>query len=105
MNDSAKVLLGFISGLAAGITAGVLLAPDKGDSTRKLLAEKAKTLSSDVSGKLEQFSMEKINEVAKSAMDSVKDYANKMVQKEKEQPTEVKVETVTPEPATAPKDA
>lgn len=40
MNSTTKFLLGFIAGALSGATIGLLLAPDKGDETRKLIAEK-----------------------------------------------------------------
>ena len=35
MNTETKVSLGFFSGIIAGICAGLLLAPEKGNKTRK----------------------------------------------------------------------
>ncbi len=37
----SKVLLGFLAGAAAGALAGILLAPDSGENTRKKIAAKA----------------------------------------------------------------
>lgn len=41
MNDNAKVFLGFIAGLCAGAVAGILLAPDRGDATRRMIADRS----------------------------------------------------------------
>ncbi len=40
MNSSGRFLLGFIAGAITGATLGMLLAPDKGEETRKLISEK-----------------------------------------------------------------
>jgi gas vesicle protein len=37
-----KSLIGFITGLAAGVVAGILLAPEKGSDTRKTIGKKSK---------------------------------------------------------------
>ena len=39
MNNSAKILFGFIAGAAIGGALGLLLAPDKGSETRRKIAE------------------------------------------------------------------
>lgn len=80
MNDNAKVFLGFIAGLCAGAVAGILLAPDRGDATRRMIADRAKTLGTDVGDQLNP-SMEKIADAAKVAIESITDQANKILQK------------------------
>ena len=40
MNSTTKFLLGFIAGALSGATIGLLLAPDKGEETRKFINEK-----------------------------------------------------------------
>ncbi|MBN2893797.1 MAG: YtxH domain-containing protein [Bacteroidales bacterium] len=40
MNSTTKFLLGFIAGALSGATVGLLLAPDKGEETRKLIVDK-----------------------------------------------------------------
>ncbi len=40
MNATARFLLGFVAGALTGVTIGMLLAPDRGEDTRKLIAEK-----------------------------------------------------------------
>lgn len=44
MTNSAKIVTGVIVGTALGAVLGVLFAPEKGSSTRALLAKKAKKL-------------------------------------------------------------
>ena len=39
-NTTTKFLLGFIAGALTGATLGLLLAPEKGDETRKLIRDK-----------------------------------------------------------------
>ncbi len=80
MSDNTKVFLGFLAGLGAGVLVGVLLAPEKGDETRKILAEKAKTFSTDFSEQWEQLnpSVDKLKQV----LDSASEYANKIIAKE-----------------------
>lgn len=73
MDNSTKVFLGFMTGLFAGVVAGVLLAPDKGDKTRRLLTDKA----------LEQLnpSFEKAKEFSKSVGESLSETFNEYSQK------------------------
>lgn len=40
MKTTGKFLLGFVTGALAGATIGMLLAPDKGEETRKLIVDK-----------------------------------------------------------------
>ena len=42
MNKYSKMGLIFLAGAAAGVIAGILLAPDKGAETRRKMADKAK---------------------------------------------------------------
>ncbi len=46
MNDNQKTLLSFIVGAAAGVAAGMLLAPYSGQESRKKIAEGANNLKS-----------------------------------------------------------
>jgi gas vesicle protein len=39
MKTTGRFLLGFIAGALAGATLGLLMAPEKGDDTRKLIVE------------------------------------------------------------------
>jgi gas vesicle protein len=60
--SNTKTILGFAAGAAAGILAGILLAPDKGANTRKKIAGKANEVTDGVQASLENF----INEVKKA---------------------------------------
>lgn len=45
MKDFSKVMLSFIVGALAGAAAGILLAPDKGENTRKKIKDSIDDLS------------------------------------------------------------
>lgn len=45
MKDISKVMLSFIVGALAGAAAGILLAPDKGENTRKKIKDSIDDLS------------------------------------------------------------
>jgi len=45
MKDLSKVLLSLVVGAAAGVAAGLLLAPDKGENTRKKVKDSFNDLS------------------------------------------------------------
>lgn len=40
MSTTGKFLFGFVTGALAGATVGLLLAPDSGEETRKLIVDK-----------------------------------------------------------------
>jgi gas vesicle protein len=48
MNNSTKILLGFIAGAAIGGALGILLAPDKGSETRRKIAEKSSEIGDSI---------------------------------------------------------
>ena len=48
MTKDQKVIVGFLCGAAVGALAGILLAPDSGEETRKKIANKAKDLKDDL---------------------------------------------------------
>lgn len=75
MNTSQKILLGFLGGLATGVITGLLLAPEKGEDTRQMIAHKAKDLSKDLVEKQLQPSIDK----AKGAIEGISNYANKVI--------------------------
>ena len=53
--NSSKILLGFVAGAAIGGILGVLFAPDKGEETRRKLAEKTADLSDSLRDKFGDF--------------------------------------------------
>ena len=48
MNDSSKVLIGLLAGLAAGAALGLLFAPEAGSETRERLGQSFKDLSDTI---------------------------------------------------------
>ena len=48
---SGKVLLGVLAGVAVGATLGILLAPDKGENTRKKISDKGDEYADDLKEK------------------------------------------------------
>jgi gas vesicle protein len=80
MKDNQKVLLSFIVGAAAGVAAGMLLAPYSGKDSRKKIADKATNLSNDLSGQL-GVSLDKLNELKNSVVASINELAGKAVDK------------------------
>lgn len=49
MNKSAKIMIAFAAGAAAGVLAGILLAPAKGVDTRQKITDAGKRVSDSVS--------------------------------------------------------
>jgi len=49
MNSTVKIVGGFLLGAAIGTGIGILVAPDSGKQTRKLLAKKSKDLAKQAS--------------------------------------------------------
>jgi gas vesicle protein len=71
MNSNGKVLLAILSGMAAGLLVGVLLAPEKGSETRRKLidtasdlADRVKSAATDAIDKLRQ-----LGDTAESSME------------------------------------
>jgi gas vesicle protein len=48
MNNTSKILLGFIAGAAIGGALGILLAPDKGSETRRKIVEKGNDIGDSI---------------------------------------------------------
>ena len=76
MSKTSNVILGFLSGAAIGLVAGILTAPDKGENTRAKIKDKVKDVADDFSdnlgdkiNKLE----EQIEQLKKEAQDRIKD--------------------------------
>lgn len=49
MSARSKMIL-FAAGIACGAAAGILLAPEKGEKTRKAISDKSRKLSDSVTG-------------------------------------------------------
>ncbi|HLZ88317.1 MAG TPA: YtxH domain-containing protein [Puia sp.] len=77
MNNSSKILLGFIAGAAIGGALGILLAPDKGSETRRRIVEKG----SDIGDSIADFGdtvKEKFNDVVDGVKGSFSKAKNSM---------------------------
>ncbi|MFV0345006.1 MAG: YtxH domain-containing protein [Bacteroidales bacterium] len=53
MSNSSSTLVGIVAGAALGFVAGILLAPEKGEDTRKKIGDKAKHLKDEMDKKME----------------------------------------------------
>lgn len=74
--NTQKTLLSFVIGAAAGVAAGMLLAPTTGADTRKKIADKANNLKTDLGGQLEE-TLNKFSELTDSALAAISTYAGK----------------------------
>lgn len=77
MNRSEKTLLTFLVGAAAGLTAGLLFAPAKGQKTRRKLSNKAYELKEDFKDNMDS---EKLRGLANSALTEVEKYGQKLTE-------------------------
>lgn len=68
MNSTMKIIGGFIAGAALGAVAGILMAPESGDKTRKRMMDESKRLA-------DQFT-----ESLSKTLDSVKSTYNKKME-------------------------
>lgn len=76
--STGKVLLGALAGFAAGAVLGILLAPDKGEETRKKMGKKADDFSDGLKTKLND-----VIETVMNKFESVKEEASEIVEKGK----------------------
>jgi gas vesicle protein len=82
--SSAKVLLGFVIGVAAGAVLGVLFAPAKGSVTRKRIARRGKDYAENVNDKLNEYA-----DVVTEEYDTIKEGAMDLVEKGKKKAASV----------------
>jgi len=75
MNRSEKTFLAFLIGAAAGVTAGFLFAPDKGEKTRRKLSRKANQVKEELKDNIDS---DKIKKFANSAINEVEKYGQKI---------------------------
>jgi gas vesicle protein len=66
--ETGNVLVGVLAGFAAGVTVGILFAPDKGSNTRRKISNKSNEFVNDLESKFNDL-VETVNE----KIDSVKD--------------------------------
>jgi gas vesicle protein len=76
MNNTSKVLLALVAGVAIGGALGILLAPDKGSETRRKLAENASDLGDSLSDNISGFS-DSVKDKFNDVVDGVKGTFNK----------------------------
>ena len=72
MKRSDKILLALAAGFAAGALLGVLLAPDKGNETRKKIKEQGKKFGDDLKEQLKKTKND-LNELKEGAIQTVKE--------------------------------
>lgn len=82
--STGKVLLGILAGVAAGATLGILLAPDKGSTTRKKITQKGDAYVEELEGKFNEF----LNGITKK-FESVRNETVRMAENGKLKATEV----------------
>ena len=74
--STGKVLLGIVAGLAAGALLGILLAPEKGSNTRRMITRKGEDLADEFKEKFDEF-LETITERFEKVKDEVSDFADR----------------------------
>ena len=88
--SSGKVVLGLLTGVAAGAIAGLLFAPDKGSGTRKKIIKKGKNYEKKLEKKFSK-NIDMANKKFEKIKAEVTDFTKKNMQKAeqvKEQVTE-----------------
>jgi len=75
MNYS-KILLGFVAGAAVGGLLGILFAPDRGDETRRKIAEKGNDMTDSLKEKFNDF-VDGVKEKFTSAKNDLEDVEEK----------------------------
>ncbi len=79
MNENTKnVIQGFLIGAAAGIVAGLLLAPGSGKDTRKKIADSAKDLSDKFGTEFED-ALSKLSNFTESTLSNLKNVKNEKI--------------------------
>ncbi|MFH6768839.1 YtxH domain-containing protein [Gaetbulibacter aquiaggeris] len=77
---SNNAILGLVAGLALGATLGVLLAPDKGEKTRKKIGSKTKKVKDNLKESFDDF-LDTVSE----KYGSIKHNGEELLNKEKEE--------------------
>lgn len=78
-NNTGTILTTLVVGAAAGAIAGILLAPDSGEKTRKKLSKQAKKLKKEARRTAEDIrdkAEEQINNVTKNVKETAQTVAN-----------------------------
>jgi gas vesicle protein len=74
--NTSKILLGFVAGAAVGGILGILFAPDKGEETRKKIAQKGSDVSDSLKDKFNDF-VEGVKDNFNKAKNEAEDVADK----------------------------
>lgn len=85
MSKQSKILLGILGAAAAGVIAGMLIAPDKGSETRKKIKNKAKGYADNINGFIEKGKKKfqhKVDEF-EDVVDSSRDIAEEKIERMK----------------------
>ncbi|WP_338357026.1 YtxH domain-containing protein [Yeosuana marina] len=77
---SSNTILGLVAGLAVGATLGILLAPDKGEKTRKKIVSKTRETKDKLKDSFDDF-LDTVSE----KYGSIKDQGEELLKKEKEE--------------------
>ena len=85
--SSGKILLGVLAGVAVGAALGILFAPEKGSTTRKIIAKKSDDYAEELEGKFEDF----IEGVTRK-FENMKEDASRMASKAKHKMEEAEAE-------------
>lgn len=73
-NGTKKALQGFLIGAAAGVVAGILLAPASGKESRKKLNDSAKDLKGKLNNQLDE-TLSKLSDFTETTLSSLKNVA------------------------------
>ncbi len=84
MSDESKFFTGIVIGAIVGAAAGILLAPESGEETRKKIADKTSGLKEELDSKFQDIS-EKIKNLENEALSNFKDKFYDVKGKVKEQ--------------------
>ncbi|MDJ1502204.1 YtxH domain-containing protein [Xanthocytophaga agilis] len=77
-DNTKKVLQGFLIGAAAGVVAGLLLAPSSGKETRKKIADSAKDLSDKFGNEFDD-AMSKLSSFTETTLSNLKNAKSEKV--------------------------
>jgi gas vesicle protein len=80
MSDTGKIFGALLTGVAAGVVLGVLVAPDKGSNTRQKIADSTSDLIDQLSGKIKE-GKEALNNLKMRAEEKADEVKGKVYQK------------------------